>query len=266
MSRRHAVLLLVAVAGVIATAVVVEGRVAAVGDELLLLAVVATVRAAAALGLAAANGEDPEEAGGEGKRGAQPGDRQERCVDIALDAVPLGRGLDGTDDYDRHGRHQRGVGTNGDCGNARDDPGQAAHSPRARGEEGEQELDAESDHGNDIDDLGPLCHSLEGVERADQLLGDIDLDVHGGANRGQAGSVQVGRGPVELGLGAVALVILAGRAETPQVDIVQVRQAEVSGGDVGIQEGGSVSAGRDGLVLCELVDGVVHIAAALGLI
>ena len=257
---RHAVRLL---GLAVAAAVVVEGRVAAVGDELLLVAAGAAVRAGAALGLAAADGEDPEHTGGERKGGAQPGDGEEGRVDVAFNSIPLGRGLDGADDHNRHGSHQCGVGADGERRDTRDDPGQAAHGARARCEEGEEELDTQSDHGDDVDDLGPLGYRLESVKRADELLGKLDLDAGSSSDRRQRGRVQVRLSPVKLGLGAVALVILAGPAVAPEVDVVQVGEAEVGGGDVVAQEGGRVNAGRRGLVLGELVDGGVHITAAL---
>jgi len=83
--------------------VVPDGLVGALHE---LLSVAMAAAALAAVGLAAADGEEPEETGGEGKSSRGPDSGEELGVEVALNAVELGRRLDRANDNDRRGRRK----------------------------------------------------------------------------------------------------------------------------------------------------------------
>jgi hypothetical protein len=83
--------------------VVAETAVATtVGTGKKLLAVVvalAGLAVVAGLGLAAADGEDPEEAGGDGKGGTDPDSSKEAGVHTGIGIILVANGFDSTDDH-----------------------------------------------------------------------------------------------------------------------------------------------------------------------
>lgn len=240
---RRAVLVAVLLAVVAGVLGLVQGLVGADGHELLAGLVVevagaaaagAAALAAAVVGRAAADGEHPEEAGGDGEGGADPHGGEELGVEVGLDAVPLGGALDCANNDDGHGGDHGSGGADSRGGDAGDDEGHAGDGAAAVGEDAKEDLDSESDVGDDEHDLGPLRDSGKGVHRRGHLIGESDVLAGSGREslEGAGGGIQRGGGPVELGLGALVRAGGGGVAVTPEADIVQVVETEVSSGDV----------------------------------
>lgn len=237
--------------------VVAQGSVAARGAAQELLAVRLAVLAAlvaAALGLAAADGEEPEEAGTDGKGDGDPGHGEEGVVDMALDPVELGRALDDADDSASHEGRGEGGTERYDSGEASDDPRQAGEDTRAVGKDAQDNLESQEKEGGDKGDLDPLVGGPVGLESRLDLIGELDLDAGSGTKVLDVGGVEDVRGPVELGLDALALALVGGVAVTPQADVVYLLEIEELGGDVCLD---LVGAGLD--VDVEVADDVVHV-------
>ncbi|KAI6769907.1 hypothetical protein HG530_004536 [Fusarium avenaceum] len=194
--------------------VVVERSVRAVlastTEKLLAVGSAVLLVLASALGLAAADGEHPEETGSNGEGGGNSDASKESTVDVALNT------------------NDRGDNENG--GNTSDDPGQAGENARAVGEDAKNDLNSESEESCDVDNLSPLGNSPEGSESVLNLLGQLNLNILVGTN--EVGGVQLLVGPVKLRLLALSLAILVGLAETPEVDVVVLVEAEQLSGDV----------------------------------
>ena len=239
---RRAVLVVAVLLAVVASVLgLVQGLVGADGHELLAGLVVevalgaeAAALAAAVVGRAAADGEHPEEAGGDGEGGADPHGREELCVEVGLDAVPLGGALHGADHHDGHGGGHGGGGADGHGGYAGDDEGDARDGAAAVGKDAEEDLDGEGDVGNDENDLGPLRDGGKRVHRLGHLIGEGDVLAGGGSEslEGAGGCVQSVGGPVELGLCARSIAGGSSIAVTPETNIVEVVETQVGGGYV----------------------------------
>lgn len=194
------------VVAVVVVLVVVDGGVGASGEEGLLVAVLAV--ALLGVALAAAGAEEPEHGGGNGKGSAQPGGGQHVCVDGTSDTVGLGGTLNGTDNNDGQSSNHTGGSADGGGGDTTDQVGDAGDGAAAVGEETENQLKTQGDHGNDVDNLGPLGNGLESSQGVGDLIGKSDVVTRSR----QVAVVEGGLGPVELGLGAVPVAISINRA------------------------------------------------------
>ena len=217
------------VAGVLAQRCIATGSESAAGQQLLAVADGGVLVALLALlGRAAADGEDPEEAGADAEGGADPDDGEEAAVEVDLGAVErLGALDDAGDDGDGGG----GQGASDDDEDGGDDglePRQARDGAGEVGEDADEQLQAEADEGDDEGHLGPLDELLEGLEGVLDILGQLD----GGAALGDVAGVDLLRGPVELALGALPLLLVVGGAGSPERQVVVLVQAEGLGGDV----------------------------------
>lgn len=197
-------LLVVAVGVVVHVVVVVDGSIGAAGHKGLLLAILA----AAGLGvaLAAACAEQPEQRGGDSESGSEPDSSQEVLVDAAGYTVVLGRRLDGTNHDNSQGSNHGGGGAHGEGGNTTDQVSDAGDGAAAVGEETQDQLKTQSNHGDDVDNLGPLGDGLESGQGVGNLVRESNVVARGA----QVAVVEGGRGPVELGLGALAVAIRVG--------------------------------------------------------
>lgn len=86
------------------------------------------------VGSAAANGEHPEEGGGDGESGTDPNGCQEVRVDGTSDTVHLGCTLNDADHDGSHGSGQSSGSTDGNCSESRGDECAARESTGAVGE------------------------------------------------------------------------------------------------------------------------------------
>lgn len=222
------------VASLLAQGSVAAGSKAARGQQLLAVAVegagavVVVVGLLALLGLAAADGEDPEETGTDGEGGADPDDGQEAAVEVDLGAVEVLGALDDAGDDGDGGGGQGAGNDDEDGGDDGLEPGQAGDGAGEVGEDANEQLEAQGNEGDDEGHLGPLDELAEGLEGILDVLGQLErgaalLDVIGGDVLG---------GPVKLRLGARPLLVVVGRAEAPERQVVVLVQAQVGGGDV----------------------------------
>lgn len=126
--------------------------------------------AAAMFGLAAADGEHPEEPGAEGEGACKPGEGEEGGLHFGVHVIGFRGGDDGGNDD--------GAGCGGHCGRADygrgcepgHDVGDAGAAARAEAEKtGYQGQDGE-DQGNGVDDLCPFGDCDESVQCAGDFL------------------------------------------------------------------------------------------------
>jgi hypothetical protein len=216
--------------------IVAEGSVGSVGATEQLLAAragVLVLTGAGAVGRAAADGEEPEKAGADGERTAEPDGSQVLASNVTADTVILGRALDSTDNNGGLGGGKTGSDTGQSGGDTSDKPGHAGDDARKVGEDAEDEFDDEGDQGDDGGNLRPPRDGAESLESILNLVGNVDLDASGRTKVLNVGGVERVSGPVELGVGAVAVLLFeVGPAKAPKVHIVRPGQAQVLGGDV----------------------------------
>lgn len=210
---------------------IANGLVGANGQELLAIGVRGAL-VATALGLAAADGEEPEEAGGERKGSAEPDDGEEGLVDFGVGAVLAQGTLDSTDNNESQSGHHGRSGNDGSGGDERHEPSDAGDGTGAGGEDAHNKLEGESNAGNDEDDLRPLGDRLESVQALLKLLGDSDVDASKLVELGKSLCVELVLGPVELGLGAVVDTIKPVGAIAPDGDLVGLCEPKLLGSDV----------------------------------
>lgn len=237
--------------------VVVSKRgIAARGDELLAVAVAVAVASAAStvLGLAAADGKDPEEVGAESKRGGDPDGGEETSLKGTLDAVDLGGGLDGADDGGRDARGETSGGKDDNGGDAGNKPGEAGGGAGAGGEDTDDQFKTKEYQAGDEGNLGDLHEGAEELDGLLDLLWQRHVDTSLSAKVLEVGIVEGLRSPVELRAGALALLVL-GPAEAPQVDLEDVVEMQLSSRHVGTL-GGLVeeAVDVDAEILADAVD------------
>lgn len=263
---------LVVVAGVGHLVVVADG-VVGTGRRNLLRVDAATALAAVVVGLAAADGEEPEQAGDNGEGGTDPDADKEVGVDGAVDAVLLSRGLDCADDNNSHGGGETSSNNTEDDGGNTNQPCQAREDASAVGKNSKDELSTENGEGNDEGNLGVAGDGREDVEGGVDLVGQVNV---GTLHTGELADDIVAetlRGPVELGLGAVPAVVLD-LAVAPERNIVLVAQPEIASGDGDIRAA-SEAAEVDvevadyvldvGLVQCKILEvDAEHVQAVVG--
>ena len=210
---------------------VADGLVRAM-HELLGLATRATTTRV--VGLAAADGEEPEEAGTDSERGRDPDCGQKLLVEAAADAIEPGRALNDTDHNNRCGRSESRGGTDSRGGDTGDDESDAREGAATISEDAEEDLDSERDVGDDEDNLRPPRSSAERHDAISNLLGNRDV-LSGERDQGvdiAHREVQRRLSPVEGGLRALSRSVLGRVAITPEVNIVEVIETEVGSRDV----------------------------------
>lgn len=132
-TRRVSTLVLVGV--VVAAIVVAAGHLVVVGkraigttigNELLVIRIqISLATTATVLGFAAADGENPEEAGAEGESRGDPNGGEESGANVSFDAVEFVGALDSADNDGSRGSGKTGSNANQDGGEAGNKPGQA---------------------------------------------------------------------------------------------------------------------------------------------
>lgn len=178
-------------------------------------------------GGAAADSEQPEEAGGDGEGGGKPYGRQEVGVQGSGHTISFGCALnrchdDGTDD----GCHCCG-GYDCDGGKQTNDGCTARKRTAAVGEEAQDDLKGQCNEGDDEDDLGPTGHGAKGVHSRLDGVRDGDVLAHGRGNTVDHGLEVAGGvgGPVVAGLLASLGAIRRYLTVVPQADNVGIRKA-----------------------------------------
>lgn len=198
-------LLVVAIAGAVVV-VIMERSVRPCGQERLLIINLAA--ASVVVALAAAGAEEPEQRCSHSESSPKPDSGQETCVNAAAYTVVLGSSLDGTNNDDCHGGDHCCGGAYSNRGDTTNQVGDTRDGTAAVGESTSKQLDTESDHGDDINNLCPLGDLLERAERASDLGGQGNIV----SRAGDVARVQCGLCPVELSLGASSITIGVGSA------------------------------------------------------
>lgn len=199
-------------------------------EELLAVRSAVLLLIGSALRLAAADGEHPEETSTEGESGGNSDAGEESTVDVTLDTIKPGRGLHSTNNSTSQDTRQNNGGDNEGASKTGDDPCQAGHDTRAVGKDSENDLSSKSNEGSNVDDLGPLGGSSEGLESTLDFIGELNGDVLVGTDESRG--VERLAGPVKLRVLTLSLAILVDLAETPEVDVVVLVETEHLGGDV----------------------------------
>lgn len=177
---------------------------------------------------AAADGEQPEDVGGEREGGGEPSGGVDVRAQVTGDAIGLEVALHGALEDDEHGGRGGGGGDGEQAGGGREDEDHAAAPAAADGEDRQDEGEAGRDEGDNVRDEHPLGHGLVGlhaiVVRAGQLIPHrFGVDVPDL----ERVEVELGLGLGAEGVGELIAVLDAAVAVAPETDVVEVLQVDI---------------------------------------
>lgn len=180
---------------------------------------------------AAARGEEPEEAAGEGERDADPDDDVDLVAERALDVVFLEGGVEGAGESGVEDGACEGEADVEERADAADDGGGQAAPAREEGEEADEDLDDRGDEGDDVGDEHPFGDCAVGVQAVGQLFAEelVDAGVVEApyVHRVEPELVLVRRAECDLVTDTPCAVCAEiSRAIVPETDVVEVLDIE----------------------------------------
>jgi len=204
------------------------------------------------IGLAAADGEQPEEPSGESKSGGDPYGGEKPGIELSTYTIEPSGALDGADDNHRCRRCKSGESANGDGSDGSDDERHTREGAAAVGKNAKQQGDSQRHKRYDQDDLRPAGDIGKGVHGIGDCLGNGDVFARERDKGIDVSSrlVEESMGPVEGRFGTIARAITGSVAVAPDTDIVEVKKAEISGGDVTRSRFAARSAGAGHRLQC----------------